>query len=63
MYSFFNVIIAFFFLSIIRDKDVFFNYPIRIKALSITFPASIFSPVKAVDRFSAIFSAFAKSLT
>jgi len=46
----------------IRDKNAFSNYPARIKAFSIIFPASTFSPAKTADRFSAIFSASSKSL-
>jgi hypothetical protein len=63
VYSFFNVIIASFFLGIIRDKDTFFSYPARIKAFFIIFPASTLSPASAVDRFFAVLSASAKSLS
>jgi hypothetical protein len=62
IYSFFDVIIAFFFLSIIRDKDTFFNCPARIETFFIIFPTSTFSPARAVNRFSVIFSTSAKSL-
>jgi len=46
----------------IKDKDIFSSYPARIKALSVTFLVSTFNPVRAVDRFSAVLSAFTKSL-
>jgi hypothetical protein len=49
-------------LGTIRDKDIFFSYSTRIEALSIIFSVSTFSPVKAADRFSVIFSASAKFL-
>jgi hypothetical protein len=62
MHSFFNVIIAFFFLAITRDSNISFNCPARIEALSVAFPALMLNPAKAVDRFSAVFSASARSL-
>jgi hypothetical protein len=62
VYSFFGAFIASFFLGIIRDKDAFFNYSARIEALSVTFLVSTFSSARTVDRFSAVFSAFIKSL-
>ena len=61
VYSFFGAIIVFFSLAIIRDNDVFFNCPARIEAFSVAFLISTLSPAKAVDRFSAALSAFAKS--
>jgi hypothetical protein len=61
IHSFFSVIIAFFSLIIIRDKDTFFNCPAKIKVFSVTFLALTLNPVRAVNRFSAILSAFAKS--
>jgi hypothetical protein len=62
MYSFSVAFIASSSLGSIRDRDTFFNYPVKIEALSITFPVSTFSPVKTADRFFAVLSAFAKSL-
>jgi hypothetical protein len=62
IYSFFGVITAFSFLIIIRDKDTFFSCPARIEVLFVTFPALTFSSVRAIDRFFAVFSAFAKFL-
>jgi hypothetical protein len=62
VYSFFGAIIAFFFLNIIRDKDVSSNYPARIEAFSVISLALTLNPVKAVDRFFVILSASAKSL-
>jgi hypothetical protein len=62
MYSFLGVIIAFSFLDIIKNKDTFFSCPARIETFSITFSALTLSPARAVDKFSAILSASAKSL-
>jgi hypothetical protein len=62
VHSFLGVITASFFLIIIRDKDISSNCPARIEALSVAFPALTFNPVRAVDRFSAIFSTSVKSL-
>jgi hypothetical protein len=61
VYSLFGAIITSFSLAIIRDSDVFFSCPAKIEALSIVFPVSTFSSAKAVDRFSAVFSASARS--
>jgi hypothetical protein len=61
VYPIFGAITASFFLAIIRDKDTFSSYPARIEALFIVFLVFIFISAKAVDRFSAVFSAFAKS--
>jgi hypothetical protein len=62
VHSFFGAIITFSSLVITRDSDVFFNCPAKIEALSVVSLVSTFSPVKAVDRFSAVLSASAKSL-
>jgi hypothetical protein len=62
IYLFFNVITASSSLIIIRDKDIFSNCPAKIETLSVIFPVLTFSPARAVDRFSAILSASAKSL-
>jgi hypothetical protein len=62
VYLIFGIIAASSSLAITRDKDAFFNYPARIEALSVVFLTSTLSPVKAVDRFSAVFSTSAKSL-
>jgi hypothetical protein len=62
VHSFFGVIIASSFLTITRDSDAFSSCPARIEALSIAFLVSTLSPIRAVDRFSAVLSAFAKSL-
>jgi hypothetical protein len=51
-----------FFLGTIRDKDISFNYPARIEVLFIIFLVSTLNPAKTADRFSVIFSVFAKSL-
>jgi hypothetical protein len=62
MYSFFNTIITFFFLVIIRDSNVFSNCSVKIEVFSIAFLASTLSPARVIDRFFAVFSASAKSL-
>jgi hypothetical protein len=49
-------------LAIIRDRNAFFNYPARIETLFIAFSAFMLTPARAVDRFFAVLSAFAKSL-
>jgi hypothetical protein len=56
-----NTIAAFFFLTIIRDRDASFNCFAKIKTFFITFSAFKLILAKAVDRFSAVFSVFAKS--
>jgi hypothetical protein len=61
MHSFLSAITASFFLAIIRDSDAFSNCPARIEALSVAFPVSTLNPAKAVDKFSAVLSASAKS--
>jgi hypothetical protein len=58
----FGVIAASFSLAIIKDRDVFFNYPARIEALSVAFPISMLNLARAVDRFFAVLSASVKSL-
>jgi hypothetical protein len=62
VYLIFNIITAFSFLVIIRDKDIFSSYLAKIETLFIVFPVFMLILVKAVDRFSAVFSVFAKSL-
>ena len=62
MYSFLSIISVSFFFNIIRDKDVFSSCPAKIETLSVTFLVLTLSPARAVDRFSAILSTFAKSL-
>jgi hypothetical protein len=63
MYSFLGTIIASFFLAIIRNSDVFSSYSAKIEAFFIVSPASTLSPAKAVDRFFAVLSVSAKSLS
>jgi hypothetical protein len=63
VYSLFSAIIAFFFPAIAKDKDIFFSYLVSIEALSVVSPALMFNPARIVNRFSAVFSAFAKSLS
>jgi hypothetical protein len=62
IYLFFNVITASFSLIIIKNKDIFFSCPAKIETLFVIFLVLTFSPAKAVDRFSAIFSTSVKSL-
>ena len=61
VYLFFSAVIAFSSLAIIRDSDVFFNCSVRIEAFSVASSVSTLNPVRAVDRFSVVLSAFAKS--
>jgi hypothetical protein len=62
VHSFFGAITVSFSLTIIRDNDIFSSCPARIEALFIAFLASTLSPVRAIDRFSVVLSASAKSL-
>jgi len=62
VYSFFGAIIVFSSLIITKDSDISFSYPARIEIFSVAFSASTLSPARAVDRFSAVLSASAKSL-
>jgi hypothetical protein len=61
IYPILNTITASSFLAITKDKDIFFNYLTKIEALSVVFLAFILILAKAVDRFSVVFSTFAKS--
>jgi hypothetical protein len=56
-----SIIIASSSLIIIKDRNASFSYPAKIEALSIVFSASMFIPARAVDRFSAVLSASARS--
>jgi hypothetical protein len=49
-------------LTITKDRDTSFNYPARIETLSVVSSVSILSPVRAIDRFLAVCSVFARSL-
>jgi hypothetical protein len=62
VHSFLSAIIAFSSLAITSDKDAFFSCFASIEAFSIVFPVFRLILAKAVDRFSVVFSAFAKSL-
>jgi hypothetical protein len=62
VHSFFSAIIAFSSPAIIRDKDASFNYLTNIKVFSVAFLAFMLISAKAIDRFFAVLSAFAKSL-
>jgi hypothetical protein len=61
VYLIFGAIAASFSLIIIKDRDISFSCPARIEALSIVFLVFRLIPVKAVDRFSAVYSASARS--
>jgi hypothetical protein len=61
IYLTFGAIAVFFFFVLPRDRDAFFSCLVRIDVFFVTFPASRLILVKAVDRFSAVFSAFVKS--
>jgi hypothetical protein len=61
IYPIFNVIITSSSLAIIKDRDIFFNYPAKIEILSVTFPAFILNLAKAIDRFSAVCLTFIRS--
>ena len=62
VYSLLNALVISFFFNNIKEKDAFFSCPAKIEALSVISLASTFSPVRAADRFFAIFSAFFRSL-
>jgi hypothetical protein len=57
----FNAITVSSFLIIIRDKNTFFNCPVKIEILSVVFSASMLIPAKAVNRFFAVLSVSARS--
>jgi hypothetical protein len=56
-----GISVASFSLAIIRNKDAFFSCPAKIKAFFVAFPASRLIPARAVDRFSAVCLASARS--
>jgi hypothetical protein len=62
VHSFLGIVTISFFLAITRDSDAFFSYSAKIEALFIAFSISTLNPARTVDRFSAVFSASAKSL-
>jgi hypothetical protein len=57
-----GIIAVSFSLAIIRDRNIFFSYSAKIEALSVAFSAFRLTLVKTIDKFSAVFSASAKSL-
>jgi hypothetical protein len=61
VYSLFSAIIAFFSLAIIRDKDISFNCPVKIKTFSIASLIFMLNSARAVDRFFTVLSASVKS--
>ena len=62
VYLIFSIIVASFSLAIIRDRDTFFNYLVRIEIFSVVSLIFMLIPARAVNRFFAVFLAFAKSL-
>ena len=62
VYPIFGIITVSSSLAIIKDRDVFFNYPARIEAFSVAFSIFMFNLARVIDRFSAVFSVSAKSL-
>jgi hypothetical protein len=62
IYPILNAIAASCSLIIIKNRDISFNCSANIEALSITFPAFMLNPARAIDRFSAVYSAFTRSL-
>jgi hypothetical protein len=57
-----NAITASSSLTITKNKNAFSNYPAKIETLSVVSPTSKLTSAKAIDRFSAVLSASAKSL-
>jgi hypothetical protein len=49
------------FLIIIKNRNISFNCPAKIEIFSVAFSAFMLIPARAVDRFFAVFSAFARS--
>jgi hypothetical protein len=62
VYSIFDTIAVSFSLTITKNRDIFFSCPAKIETFSVAFLVFIFNSARAVDRFSAVLSAFAKSL-
>jgi hypothetical protein len=53
---------AFSFLAIIKDRNAFFNYSVKIKAFFIAFPAFRLILANSVNKFSVVYSASVRSL-
>ena len=62
MYLTLDIITASSSLAIIKNKNIFSNYSAKIEILFVVFPTFKFIPVKAVDKFSAVYSASARFL-
>jgi hypothetical protein len=62
VYPTFNTITVSSSLAITKNKDTFSSYSAKIETLFVVSLTSILIPAKAVDRFSAVFSASTKSL-
>jgi hypothetical protein len=61
VYLIFDIITAFSSLAITKDRDVSSSYLAKIEIFSVAFSAFMLIPARAVDRFFAVFSAFARS--
>jgi hypothetical protein len=62
MYPTLNTVTASFSLTITKNSKTFSNCPIKIEILSVAFPAFRLIPARTVNKFSAVYSASAKSL-
>jgi hypothetical protein len=60
MHLIFSIIAASSSLIITKNSDISSNYPAKIKAFFIISSASRLTPARAIDRFSAVYSVFAK---
>jgi hypothetical protein len=61
MYLILDIIAVSSFLIITKNRNAFFSCLIKIETFSVAFPAFRLIPAKTVDRFSAVYSASAKS--
>jgi hypothetical protein len=61
VYPTFNTIATSSSLAIIKNRDIFFNCPVRIEIFFITFLAFMLSSVRIIDRFSAVYSVSTRS--
>ena len=63
VHSFFGATVISFSLIIIKDSDTSFSCPAKIEAFFVVSPISTLNPARAIDRFFAVLSAFAKSFS
>jgi hypothetical protein len=61
VYLIFSIIAVSSSLAITRNRDTFFSYSAKIEAFFVAFLVFMLIPARAVDRFSAVLSAFIKS--